>query len=64
MSEHTVVLKLNQQQMELLDRTIAKGIASDRASLIRIALREYAAKADTAKPVTTGGTVNPAGSKA
>jgi metal-responsive CopG/Arc/MetJ family transcriptional regulator len=37
------VLKLNQQQLELLDRTIARGVAADRASLVRLALREYAA---------------------
>jgi len=43
-AEKVVTLKLNQQQIELLDRTIAKGAASDRASLIRLALREYAAK--------------------
>ena len=43
MAEKTVTLKLNQQQLELLDRTIAKGIAPDRPSLVRLALREYAA---------------------
>jgi metal-responsive CopG/Arc/MetJ family transcriptional regulator len=37
-----VVLELNQQQLELIDRTIAKGVAADRESLIRLALREYA----------------------
>jgi hypothetical protein len=51
MSEKTVTLKLNQQQLELLDRTIAQGVAPDRASLVRLALREYAAKrgAETGK---------------
>ena len=44
MSEKTVTLKLNQQQLELLDRTIAQGVAPDRAALVRLALREYAAK--------------------
>ena len=39
----TVTLRLNQQQLELIDRTVAKGIAPDRESLIRLALREYAA---------------------
>lgn len=39
----TVVLRLNRQQLELLDRTIARGVAPDRESLIRLALREYAA---------------------
>jgi metal-responsive CopG/Arc/MetJ family transcriptional regulator len=42
MAERTVVVKLNQQQLELLDRTIAKGAAVDREALIRLALREYA----------------------
>ena len=44
MAEKVVTLRLNQQQLELVDRTIAKGLAPDRASLIRLALREYAAK--------------------
>ena len=43
MGETIVRVKLNQQQMELLDRTVAKGIAPDRESLIRLALREFAA---------------------
>ena len=44
MTDETVVtLKLNQQQLELIDRTIARGIAADRAALVRLALREYAA---------------------
>jgi hypothetical protein len=43
-----VTLKLNQQQLELIDRTVARGIAPDRESLIKLALREYAsARADT-----------------
>ena len=37
-----VVLRLNQQQLELIDRTLANGIAADRAQLVRMALREYA----------------------
>ena len=40
----TVVLKLNQQQIELLDKTVARGVAPDRVALLRRALREYAAK--------------------
>ena len=44
-----VTLKLNQQQLELLDRTIARGVAPDRVSLVRLALREYAT-AHAAKP--------------
>ncbi len=39
----TVTLKLNQQQLALVDRTIAAGVAQDRAALVRLALREYAA---------------------
>jgi hypothetical protein len=42
-NETIVTLKLNQQQLELLDRTVARGIAPDRAALVRLALREYAA---------------------
>jgi Arc/MetJ-type ribon-helix-helix transcriptional regulator len=44
MAAKTVTLKLNQQQVDLIDRTVAKGEASDRAELIRRALREQAAK--------------------
>jgi Arc/MetJ-type ribon-helix-helix transcriptional regulator len=40
MAGKVVTLKLNQQQIELLDRTIAKGVAPDRASLVRLALRD------------------------
>ena len=42
--DRVVTLKLNQQQLELIDRTIAKGVAPDREALIRLALRELAAK--------------------
>jgi Arc/MetJ-type ribon-helix-helix transcriptional regulator len=43
MTDGTVLtLKLNQQQLELIDRTIARGIAPDRPALVRLALREYA----------------------
>ncbi|SFB85442.1 hypothetical protein SAMN05216344_104151 [Polaromonas sp. OV174] len=44
MDEQVVVLKLNQQQLELLDNTVARGVAPDRASLVKLALREYAAQ--------------------
>jgi Arc/MetJ-type ribon-helix-helix transcriptional regulator len=37
-----VTLRLNRQQLELIDRTVARGVAPDRASLIRLALKEYA----------------------
>jgi Arc/MetJ-type ribon-helix-helix transcriptional regulator len=42
-NETVVILKLNQQQLELIDRTVAHGVAPDRAALVRLALREYAA---------------------
>ena len=44
MQAHRVTLKLNQQQLELLDRTIARGAAPDRDALIRLALKQYAAR--------------------
>lgn len=43
MATRIVTIALNQQQLELVDRTLTKGIAKDRASLIRHALRRYAA---------------------
>jgi Arc/MetJ-type ribon-helix-helix transcriptional regulator len=53
MAENVIKLQLNQQQLELIDRTIARGVASDRAALVRLAVREYAAARSvetTAKP--------------
>ena len=49
MAEKVIKLQLNQQQLELMDRTIAQGVAPDRAALVRLAVREYAAarKAET-----------------
>lgn len=47
MPRKTVVLTLNQQQLELVDRTVAQGAAADRAALVRKALREYAARRAT-----------------
>jgi hypothetical protein len=43
MADTVVKLRLNQQQLELMDRTIAQGVAPDRVALVRLALREYAA---------------------
>jgi metal-responsive CopG/Arc/MetJ family transcriptional regulator len=43
-SQHEVVFSINQQQLELLDNTVAQGYAVDRSALIRRALREFAAK--------------------
>jgi hypothetical protein len=50
MAETVIKLRLNQQQLELMDRTIAQGVAADRVALVRLALHEYAAarKADAA----------------
>jgi Arc/MetJ-type ribon-helix-helix transcriptional regulator len=42
--ETVVTLELNRQQLELLDRTVARGVAPDRASLVRLALAEHAAR--------------------
>lgn len=42
MSAKTVNLVLNQQQLELLDKTIAQGVAADREALVRLALGEFA----------------------
>ena len=53
MSVTIIKLQLNQQQLELMDRTIARGVALDRIALVRLALREYTAarEAETkAKP--------------
>ena len=53
MADNVIKLQLNQQQLELMDRTIARGVAPDRIALVRLAIREYAAarQAETkAKP--------------
>lgn len=44
MAARRIVLKLNQQQLELIDRTVAKGAATDRAALVKLAIREYAGR--------------------
>ncbi|MDX3806434.1 hypothetical protein ACXIUS_24595 [Bosea thiooxidans] len=44
MTTRIVTIALNQQQIELVDRTLAKGVAADRAALIKHALRRYAAR--------------------
>ena len=43
MAERLVRLRLNQQQLELIDNTVKAGEAPSRAELIRRALREFAA---------------------
>lgn len=41
MSEQSVTVRLNQQQLELVDRTVERGEAPDREALFRRALWEY-----------------------
>src|SRR6202790_1972281 len=36
MAETIVTLRLNQQQLQLMDRTIAQGVAPDRVALVRL----------------------------
>jgi Arc/MetJ-type ribon-helix-helix transcriptional regulator len=43
MAETTVRLRLNQQQLELIDNSVKAGESSSREDLIRRALREFAA---------------------
>jgi Arc/MetJ-type ribon-helix-helix transcriptional regulator len=42
MERYSVRLRLNQQQLELIDRSVAAGEATSRDDLIRRALREFA----------------------
>ena len=39
--KHQLQVPLNRQQLELIDRTIAQGVAVNRVALLRLALREY-----------------------
>ena len=41
MDSHRVRLRLNQQQLELIDNTVSAGEAASREDLIRRALREF-----------------------
>lgn len=41
MSDPSVTVRLNRQQLELVDRTVERGEAPDREALFRRALREY-----------------------
>jgi Arc/MetJ-type ribon-helix-helix transcriptional regulator len=55
MMEKTVRLRLNQQQLELIDNSIKTGESGSREELVRRALREFAAvhlpsAADRKKP--------------
>jgi hypothetical protein len=55
MTQHTVNLPLNQQQRQLLEQTIAKGLAPDLQSLVRRALREYRPPQPVPSPPAAGG---------
>jgi hypothetical protein len=44
MKDDTVIVSLNQQQLELLDRTIDRFPGSDRESLMVRALKEFCAE--------------------
>ena len=44
MTETTVRLRLNQQQLELINATTARIGAADREDVVRIALREFFAR--------------------
>ncbi len=41
MAKDTVTVRLNQQQRELVDKTIERGIAGSPEGLLRKALKEY-----------------------
>ena len=51
MGEHKIILRLNQQQLELIHNTVEKGEAQSSEALIQRALREYSA---THKPSADG----------
>jgi Arc/MetJ-type ribon-helix-helix transcriptional regulator len=55
-SERIVSLKLNQQQLELLDLSVARGDAQSREDLVRRALREFAKRHLTAAESAKGAT--------
>jgi hypothetical protein len=56
-AKKNVKVVLNQQQLELIDKTVAGGIAQDRESLLKMALKEFAVEHQsteseaTSKPV-------------
>ena len=49
MAARTVTLMLNQQQRALIERTLAKGVAPDLESLVKLAIRELAAQTEAGK---------------
>jgi metal-responsive CopG/Arc/MetJ family transcriptional regulator len=50
----TVNVRLNQQQLELLDATVSKLGVDSRAELLRQALREYAGDSQRAVATSNG----------
>jgi hypothetical protein len=48
--ETSVKLVLNQQQLELIDATVARIGAADREGVVHIALREFFARHGAARP--------------
>lgn len=45
-----IKLRLNQQQLELIDNSVKAGEASDRAELVRRALSEFVQARPASKP--------------
>lgn len=45
---HQISVLLNRQQLELIDRTFARGLAGSRAELLKLALRETLARQQAA----------------
>jgi hypothetical protein len=50
MSAAKLLVPLNRQQLDLIDRTLARGLAPNRAELLRLALREYTGRHDGGVP--------------
>ena len=44
LAERTIKMSLNQQQLALIDRTVAQGIAADRTALIKMAITDQRKK--------------------
>jgi Arc/MetJ-type ribon-helix-helix transcriptional regulator len=55
MQGRTIRMRLNQQQLELIDRTVAQGAAPSREALVILALRELAAKRRAERTKEGGG---------
>ena len=41
MGEQPITVRLNQQQLELVEHTVKRGVAADLQALFKRALREY-----------------------